>query len=188
MNRLMRFLGGFLKQSSGAAVVEFALIVPLMLTLYFGCSEAAALLTADRKVQTVSSTIGDLVARSNKTITADQITDYFQAATSVMAPYATANLVQTVTAISISDTGQTSILWSVQFKKGVLSTSVASHPKGKPYALPAEMIAIAKGQMVIASEAYYPYKPMLGLVFKNTLELDRSALFMPRFGGQITLG
>jgi hypothetical protein len=40
---------------------------------------------------------------------------------------------------------------------------------------------------VIAAETSYGYTPLLGVVFKNELDLRRSALFMPRFGGTIAL-
>ena len=187
MQNLQSFWCRFWRKETGTAAVEFALVVPLMLTLYIGCSEAASLLTADRKVQTVSGAVGDLVARANKVITRDQMKDYFEAATSVMAPYSTGNLTQTVTAVSVSQTGQTSVLWSVRFADGKLSDAAADHPTGKPYTLPAETIAIAKGQTVIASDARYAYKPLLGIVFKDTVDLSRSAMFMPRFGGRIDL-
>lgn len=187
MGKLSELCQRFMRRDNGTAAIEFALVVPLMLTLYVGSSEAAALLTADRKVQTVSGAMGDLVARANKTISGDQMKDYFDAATSIMSPYETAGLTQTVTAVSVSSTGQTTVLWSTRFVDGQYSNTVAEHPKGESYPLPAETIAIAKGQTVIASEARYSYKPLLGIVFTNTFDLNRSALFMPRFGGRIDL-
>lgn len=180
-------LRAFIRRETGVAAVEFALVVPLMLSVYLGCTEAAALLTADRKVQSVAGAIGDLVARSNKTIAQDQLQDYFSAATSIMTPYGTSGLVQTVTAVSVSNAGEATVLWSVRYEDGDLLTSVPEHPRGSTYALSAEMKAIATGQTVIAAEARYGYRPLLGLVFKESLDLNRSALFMPRFGGTISL-
>lgn len=186
-NRIGRIFGAFLRRETGVAAVEFALVVPIMLSVYLGCSEAAALLTADRKVQSVAGAMGDLVARANKTLPEAQLEDYFKAATSIMAPYDVSKLVQTVTAVSISSEGEATIAWSVRYERGVLANEVAEYPKGEPYDLPAEMIAIAAGQTVIAAETSYSYRPLLGAVFKNELDLHRSALFMPRFGGTITL-
>lgn len=187
-HNLLKALRAFFRRENGVAAVEFALVVPLMLSVYLGCTEAAALLTVDRKVQSVAGAIGDLVARSNKTITKDQIKDYFLASTSIMAPYDSTGLVQTVTAVSVAANGTTAtVVWSAQYHNGTLSTTVAAHPKGSTYPLPAEMRAIATGQTVIAAETDYGYRPLLGLVFKDALDLNRSALFMPRFGGTITL-
>jgi Flp pilus assembly protein TadG len=180
-------LAAFFCRERGVAAVEFALVVPLMLSVYLGCTEAAALLTADRKVQSVAGAIGDLVARSNKTITQAQLEDYFLAATSIMDPYDTSELVQTVIAVAVAANGQATVLWSARYEDGALSKTVAEHPKNSAYNLPAEMKAIATGQTVIATEAEYGYRPLLGIVFKDALDLNRSALFMPRFGGTITL-
>jgi len=184
--RFLKMLSAFFRRETGVAAVEFALVVPLMLSVYLGCTEASALLTADRKVQSVAGAIGDLVARSNKSISADDLKDYFLASTSIMAPYDTSGLVQTVTAVSVAN-GSATVLWSARFKDGVLSKTVAEHPKDSTYDLPEEMKAIATGQTVISAEAEYGYRPLLGLVFKNALDLNRSALFMPRFGGTISL-
>lgn len=184
--RLPNMLRAFLRRESGVAAVEFALVVPLMLSVYLGCTEAATLLTADRKVQSVAGAIGDLVARSNKTITRAQLEDYFLAATSIMDPYDASTLVQTVTAVSVDDEGEATVLWSARYENGALSNTVAEHTKGDPYDLPAEMTAIASDQTVIAAEVEYGYRPLLGIVFKEALDLNRSALFMPRFGGTIT--
>lgn len=178
----------FARKETGVAAVEFALIVPLMLSVYLGCTEAAALLTADRKVQSVAGAVGDLVARSNKTIAASQLRDYFLASTSMMAPYDASDLVQTVTAVSVDDDGiVATVLWSARYENDDLLTTVPEHPKDSAYNLPQQMKDIAAGQTVIAVEAEYGYRPLLGLVFKEALDLNRSALFMPRFGGTITL-
>ena len=185
--RFLKMLSAFFRRETGVAAVEFALVVPLMLSVYLGCTEASALLTADRKVQSVAGAIGDLVARSNKSISAGDLQDYFLASTSIMAPYGTMGLVQTVTAVSVAADGRATVLWSARFKDGVLSKTVAEHPKDSTYDLPEEMKAIATGQTVISAEAEYGYRPLLGLVFKNALDLNRSALFMPRFGGTISL-
>ena len=185
--QLLGTLRAFARRETGVAAVEFALVVPLMLSVYLGCTEASALLTADRKVQSVAGAIGDLVARSNKTIAAGQLEDYFLASTSIMAPYSTTDLIQTVTAVSVAANGDAKVLWSARYENGNLAKTVAEHPKDSLYDLPAEMKAIATGQTVISAEAEYSYRPLLGLIFKEALDLNRSALFMPRFGGNITL-
>lgn len=177
----------FVRRETGVAAVEFALVVPLMLSVYLGCTEAAALLTADRKVQSVAGAIGDLVARSSKTIAQDQLKDYFLAATSIMDPYDVSGLVQTITAVSVAADGHATVQWSARYKDGTFFATVPEYPKDSAYDLPEEMKAIATGQTVIAAETEYSYRPLLGIVFKDALDLNRSALFMPRFGGTITL-
>ena len=183
----MRLLRSFMRRETGAAMIEFALIVPIMLTLYIGSSEAANLLTVDRKVQSAAGAMGDLVARSNKTISQSQLEDYFRAANSIMTPYDTSKLIQTITAVSVATDGKATVLWSVRYTGGKLSTTVAEYPKGKVYNLPKEMANIAAGQTVIAAETSYLYPPLTGIVFNSSIDFRRSSLFMPRFGGVIDL-
>ena len=176
-----------LHSTSGVAAVEFALVVPIMLAVYVGCAEAASLLTVDRKVQSVAGAVGDLVARSNQSLTRSQMEDYFRAATSIMTPYDITGLTQTVTAVTVNDEGEASVLWSVSFADGVYSSTVAEHPVGSEFDLPEEMAAIALGQTVIAAEADYDYTALLGIVYRNAIELNRSGFYMPRFGGEIQI-
>ena len=49
--------------SAGVAAVEFALILPFLLVLFVGSIEASSLITVDRRVNVISGTVGDLVAR-----------------------------------------------------------------------------------------------------------------------------
>lgn len=177
----------FVRRQNGVAAVEFALIVPVMLLVYLGCSEAAALLTADRKVQSVAGAVGDLVARSNKIITEAQITDYFAAARNIMVPYDPNGLIQTVTAVAVSNSGKATVTWSVRYAGGKLSKSVPGRAVGSTFPLPKEMADIAFGQTVITAESDYGYTPLLGIVFKSEIDLRRSAMFMPRHGTAITL-
>src|SRR5690606_26993438 len=73
-----RRLRRFSHDRRGAAAVEFALVVPLLLLLYLGTVEASALYTVDRRIVTISGTMGDLVARVNGSISQATLDDFFQ--------------------------------------------------------------------------------------------------------------
>lgn len=189
MRKAWQTIRRFLGAERGVAAVEFAMILPVLLAVYIGSSEAGTLLITDRKVQSVAGALGDLVARSNKSLTTAQMEDYFRASTSIMSPYSTTDLTQTVTAIAVSEEGEAIVSWSVEFTGGGddhMVTGTRYEPDGD-YALPAEMIDIARGQTVIAAEADYIHRPVLGLFFDPSINLHRSNYFLPRFGGTITV-
>jgi Flp pilus assembly protein TadG len=52
----------FRKSESGVSAIEFALIIPVMLTTFFGVSEIANYILAARKVANVASTTGNTTA------------------------------------------------------------------------------------------------------------------------------
>ena len=54
----------FAGDTKGVSAVEFALVLPLMLTLYLGGAELAQAISASRKVTLVSRTVADLAAQS----------------------------------------------------------------------------------------------------------------------------
>lgn len=186
LNRLLR---RFLTAQGGVAAVEFALVVPFMLVVYLGTSEASALITMDRKVQSVAGAVGDLVARENGTISGATLQDYFQASSGIMSPYTTTNIKQIVTSVQVMADGTTNVTWSREYLNGVMSvgtTYVVNKPYGRASDM-ASMTDIAKGSYVIVSEASYSYKPLFGLVFDKAVNLYRQSFYVPRFGEPITL-
>ena len=195
--RALRSMARRLRRAeSGAAAVEFALILPVMLLVYIGTVEASALISMDRKVQSVAGSVGDLVARADETITAAQMQDYFTAASGIMAPYPAYEVVQVVTAIAVDADGGTSVKWSREFTGGSYEEGYfvggtmsegTRHRTGETYPLPQATIDISKDRMVIAAEASYAYKPLFGLVFDQEINLYRSSFFLPRSGAAIAL-
>lgn len=53
----------FRKNTEGVSAIEFAIIAPVMVFIYFGGMELSLLMQADRRITTVTATIGDLASR-----------------------------------------------------------------------------------------------------------------------------
>jgi Flp pilus assembly protein TadG len=170
----------------GTAAVEFALILPLMLLVYVGSVEASALISMDRRVQSVAGALGDLVARTDANLPADMLTDYFQAAGGIMTPYPVNTLRQVVTQIEVLNDGTAKVIWSRQYVNGVHGAGT-QYLKDASYTLPDEMTAIARGNFVIVAETTYSYLPLYGIVFEQPIRLHRQNFFLPRFGDSITV-
>ena len=186
LRRLLANLRQLRLAEAGTAAVEFALVLPIMLMLYIGFVEVSALISVDRKLQSAAGALGDLVARSDTTITAATLTDYFQAASGIMTPHPTDELRQVVTLAEVSADGTTAcVQWSRQYFNGVYD--VGPHAVDCSFTLPAAMRNIAKGKFVVVAEGYYDYPPLYGLAFDQTINLYRENFFVPRFGGSITL-
>lgn len=180
--RLRRLLARFADNTAGVAAVEFALILPVLLTLYLGSIEASSLYTVDRRVEVISSTVADLVARWNPnqgTIPTDTMRDYFTAAEAILMPYSTTGMTQVVSVLLVSSEGEAKVVWSCAYNGG---TSLA---KNSIYKLGTDMAEISKGGYLVATTTRYPYKPVLGMVFTSAINLENEALFLPRFGSEI---
>lgn len=186
VQRLRRFLTRFRNTESGVAAVEFALILPIMLLVYIGSVEASALISADRKVQNVSGSVGDLVARAKERLTAAELQDYVRVAAGIMAPYESAQLEQIITEVRVDANGRATVQWSRGFDHENPKPSIA-RATNTLYPLPPAVVEIARNQYVIVAETRYKYRPLFGLVIDQDIQLYRENFYLPRFGGQIEL-
>lgn len=180
-----RLLGRFRRETEAVAAVEFALIVPFLITLYLGSMEAAGLFTVDKRINSISATVGDLIGQwdpADGTISNSELTNYMDASKGILAPYSTTGLKIVVSLVKVTKTsGATNVLWS---KANAAGTAKAEN---NPYTdLPAttEMNKlIAKdGGCVVAAEVIYSYTPLLGTVFKTAVNFKHTNYFLPRFG------
>lgn len=170
----------FARAREGVAAVEFALVLPVMMLLYVGSIELSDLISVDRRITVMAGTVGDLVAREDGFIYDDDLTDYFNAAQQIMTPYTTSGLKQLITSVYVNAAGTTAtVRWSKQ------SGGATVKGTGSTITLPNEIRSISKNKYVIVSETSYAYKPMLGIVFANAINLYRQNFHLPRYGAEI---
>lgn len=169
----------FWNHNSGVAAVEFALILPLMILLYFGTVEASRAVAYDRRLTSAAAALGDLVSQSNKSLTNAQLTDYFTAARITMVPYDADDLQQIATCVQVDSAGNAIVIWSRA------DNGATAHVVGDPYVLPAAFTAIAKDTYVIVSEASLFYQPLTNIAFQAGIPLYKEQFYVPRFGGLI---
>ena len=180
-----RLITRFARNERAAAAVEFALILPFLITLYMGSIEASSLFTVDRRIEVIAGTTADLLARWNPNegaITKAIVTDYFTAAQGIITPYTTSGLKQVLSLVSVNAGGTTiRVVWSCAYNGG---TALVANSN---FVLESNMIRLATSNMskagfVIVAKASYSYRPVLGMVFTSALNLENQALFLPRFG------
>ncbi len=169
----------FAENANAVAVVEFALILPLLLTLYVGSVELSSAITVDKRVSNVSGSLGDLVARADGTISASTINDYFVAASATMAPYPSADVKQVVSCIHVDNNGNSTVSWSQGYN------GASGHANNSAYSLPQNLKNLALNGYVIVSEAQLNYAPLFGYFFETSFSLYHEYYFLPRFGEQI---
>jgi Flp pilus assembly protein TadG len=85
--RAERFAAG----RRGVSAVEFALLAPLMIALYLSSVEISQGIGIDRKVTLTVGAMANLVAQNSSVSSSDMAT-FFNAATTIMAPYSTTPL------------------------------------------------------------------------------------------------
>jgi Flp pilus assembly protein TadG len=145
----------------GNAAVEFAVIVPLMLVMFFGTIEFSSAVAVDRKISLVAQGLADLASRYGAVYDVD-ITNFFTIGDAMLTPYSSTPLKTTITEIYIDpSTGVARAQWS----KGD-----APRTTGSAAPVPANLIArdssnkIIADQYLIFTEISYLYKPAVGYV------------------------
>jgi Flp pilus assembly protein TadG len=167
---LSQRLVGLARDQRGVTAVEFAMLLPLMLTLYLGSVEISQGVAIDRKVTLTARTIADLASQSTTLSTAD-MSNILGAASSVIAPYDASQLKVTVSQIKIDSNGNATIAWSN-------TQGGTAHGVGSGVTLPAAL-NIAN-TWLIWGEASYTYRPTIGYVVTGTLNLSDQIYMRPR--------
>ena len=76
----------FRKAEGGAAAVEFAMLLPILITLFFGVVETTLALVCRADVPLMASTSADLISQVNAASSTD-LSNVYAAAGTVMYPY-----------------------------------------------------------------------------------------------------
>ena len=90
----------FRRSRDGIAVVEFAMILPILLLTYFGTIEIANVMSTLRKVDLLSRTVGDFVA-ADSAPTRVQVDDAFKSSKIVLLPYDGSDVEMVVSAVGV---------------------------------------------------------------------------------------
>ena len=159
----------------GISAVEFALLLPLMLTLYLGAVEVSQGIGADRKVTLTARTVADLVSQVTS-INNASMTNSLNAAGTIMSPFPVANLKVVVSSVAIDATGTATISWSD-------TVNGTARSKGATVTLPTALAV--PNTSLIWSEVQYTYKPTIGYVVSGTLTLKDQIYMRPRLSDAV---
>ena len=184
---LRRFQGfGIACHEGGLAAVEFALILPIMVVLWFGGVELTQGLSVDRHLNNLASSIGDLVSRT-KVLTTANIDQIFDIAPGAMYPYCkndtecTADgLAMRVTAVDMDSGGTATVAWS-----RAEGTTAYSDGQAMNSIVPATL-RVPDTQIIVA-EVYYTYSPAIGYVVTGDVALNDRMFFVPRLVTKVQL-
>lgn len=165
--------GAFRRDQRGVSAVEFALIAPFLILIYFGLAELSQGLMAKRRVSHAASAVGDLVGQTESLNNA-QKNDIFAAASNIVSPFPTAPLKLRITSITGNASGAPRVDWS----DGSPGLEAYDHCAVVP-SFPTGLITAA-GENVIMAEATYTYTSPVAQVLPNGLTFTERFFLRPR--------
>lgn len=151
--RFRRAAADMLADRRGIAATEFAIIVPIMLVMFFGTVEFSSGVAVDRKVTLMARTLSDLTSQSTS-VTDTDLTNFFAASKGIMTPYPSAPTQSTITELYVDPT---TLAARVQWSQGT-----AARAAGTTVTIPTELKVA--GTYMIFSEVKYQYVPAVGYV------------------------
>lgn len=158
------------RRTEGTSSVEFALLLPVMISIYFGAVEISNALIADRKLNKTGSAVADLVAQA-VVVDDDLMADIFQASTAIMEPFGAGTLTVVVASVVADENNDTTVDWSDAYNG-------TAYSEGAAYILPPGLTAA--GTSVIVAEAQYTYTSPIGEYLTGGLTFSNRYFLRPR--------
>ena len=169
---MLRTLHKLIQNQGGTALIEFALILPIMTTLFLGAFEVTRYVAADMRLANAAQVMADMVAQqTNVSDTSTSMTDFCNGAQDAMYPLAGASLKVAVASVTHTSSG-TSQDWS---DVTCNSATPISNSTGLAAALTPNV-----NDSVIIVQATYAYTSPISYVLKSSYTLTQTSFARPR--------
>jgi Flp pilus assembly protein TadG len=183
-------IGAFRKAQGGAAAVEFAMLLPILITLFFGVVETTLALVCRADVSLMAATSADLISQVNAASSSD-LSNVYAAAGTVMYPYysggATGKPTIRITSVVYDSTSATpttagKVAWTcTQSGTGTLTPASRSVNSTVTFSQP---LMLTNGSVLMA-EVAYNYASPTTKVITGTINMTNNFYTKPRRIAQI---
>ena len=173
--RIIPILQRFRRAKDGLAAVEFAFILPVLITMFFGTVEMSNALGARADVTAIASTAADLVAQQSNVTNAD-MTNVMSALNSILYPYPTSTATIVISSVVVDNSGNGKVAWS-DAQNGTARTVGSTIPTT---ILPAGLLTAGSGQGIIMAEITYNYSSTSTQVMKLPISMSNVFFAKPR--------
>lgn len=166
----LRRIAHLVADRRGVSSVEFALLLPIMMTLYLGSVEASQGIAQNRKVTLVAHALADLASQYTDITDAD-MANILAAGPAIVTPYSSSGLQEVVSELAINAQGQATVVWSDSL--GATARSV-----GQAVNIPSSLAT--PNTYLLLAEVTYAYNPTYAYVMTGTLTLQDHIYVLPR--------
>jgi Flp pilus assembly protein TadG len=173
----------FSRERSGLAAVEFALILPIMVLLFFGMLEASDLFTVNRRLANAANSLVDLAAHE-PTLTHAQLDDMIVGVTRILEPTDTSTVVMRVISIRKGSdiNAQPTVHWSRD------EDGAEPYPQDSTYTGLDDNLSLNADSALLVVEVEYTYDSSLpGKVFTIPFDFEHVSKRLPRKSGEVQL-
>jgi len=175
----------------GVAAVEFAMLLPFMITLFFGVVECSLALLCRADVSIMASTTADLISQSDTIATSD-ISNIYSAAGTILYPYydpsttGSAKPTIRITSVIYDSVSQSTTVGKVAWtckQSGSGTLTPTSRAVASTMTLPQALLS--SGSSVIVAEIAYNYASPTTKVITGAINFTNNFYTKPRRVTQI---
>ena len=160
--------------TAGLALVEFALIAPIMIAMYFGCVEFCLAMMANKRASHTAAVVGDLVAQ-NERLSTNGINDIFRVARTSMLPYRTTTLRVRITQFQRTTETQMTRVGPSCHKNWAPRNSAAGIP----------LDTVPVGAVLLWAESEYDHQSTIRAFLPGLTRFDAALPYRPRRSTQV---
>jgi len=162
------------RDRTGNVLVEFALLMPILATIFFGLFEGSQAILAYMKLVAATQTIADLITQQ-QSVTSTDMDNFNTAGQLVMGPFPSANFGYAASSVVFDvNTGTATLGWSQTRNASPLNnwaTLAAGYGQ--------------KGESVVIVQGNYAYHSVLAYVLPGTINMSQIAFSRPRLVASI---
>ena len=168
-----RLLHNLIRNQGGTALIEFALLLPIMTTLFLGVFEVTRVVDADMRLANAAQVMADMVAQQSTAVsdTSLSMTDFCNGSQDAMYPLSGASLKVAVSSVT-HGSSSTAQDWS---DVTCNSATAISNSTG----LAASLVPNVNDSVIIV-QATYAYTSPISYVLKSSYTLTQTAFARPR--------
>lgn len=171
----------FGRSHQGAVAIEFALILPIMLLMFFATLELAMAFDCRTRVTDAAASTADLIAQRSS-VSATDLKNILCATKAMIYPYPTSGTIKMVVTSIQCTSGSSACSAASVYWSGYTSNTAARTAVPSTSALPLTMFP-ASGAGVVMTELSYTYTPPLTNFLTGPITMSWTAYAIPRSSG-----
>jgi Flp pilus assembly protein TadG len=163
----------FLRSTRGVAAVEFAIMLPILVTLFLASVDAARAIAIYTKVRAASYVL-DAITNQYTTIQSADMSAILGATSVVLAPYSSSPVTVVLSQIKVSSATSAAVNWSATLNGTALTQK-------NPITVPTNFAACSSYPCyLIYGQVSYTYTPLFLYFTKSAITLSDSLYATPR--------
>lgn len=164
---------------SGLAATEFAMLLPIMVILFFGMLEASEAMTVNRRVATSVNALADLTSQL-ESVSPTEFDSLVTGVVEILEPSDTTSLELNVISVIGDADGNPIVHWS-RAKDGS-----EPYPAGSNFTLLDNAAILKTGGSLIVAEMTYPHRPSVShYVMNSPIQFYRTSVRWPRLSSRV---